>query len=173
MPSLLRDIYSVDVRFGFKTAGQESDIRLWAYRTVLAKYPMFDDLLKQSSFENKSSPLGSLKLSVTKVSFPVFATLLKFLYTGVVDRMVYPSDFAISKIPVVWPQVNPAGGNKEKYEWHRHPLDLEKPLSPTPVSWKNLLNAATVYKVHALCARCEAALKSGAEDGKAITTDTK
>lgn len=163
MSVFLRDIYSVDTQFIFGPASQPSDTRLWAHRSVLAKYPVFDGLLKQASFAYNNSIMAPLDVSVTKVSFAVFATLLKFVYTNEVERTNYPNQFAISKF-MGRTQVA-EGGPKDNYRWH--PLDLDTPLSDEAVTWQELLDAARIYKVDALQARCEAALKGIAKVGMA------
>jgi len=163
----LRDIYSVDTQFSFGPANQPSDTRLWAHRSILANYPVFDGLLKQASFANHNSIMAPLDISVTKVSFAVFATLLKFLYTNEVERTNYPNQFAISKITGRTQVAE--GGPKDNYRWH--PLDLDTPLSDEAVTWQELLDAARIYKVDALRSRCEAALRGIAKVGMARSTN--
>lgn len=62
--------------------------------------------------------------------------------------------FSISELR--WVTQFSVGGDKDLHRWY--PLDLYTPLSTTPVPWQELLHAASIYKVDALRARCEAAL---------------
>ncbi|KAF9301637.1 hypothetical protein BGZ74_006464 [Mortierella antarctica] len=158
MSGFLCDVYSVDTQFVFKVPNKASSTRLWAHRSVLVKYPAFDDLLKQAS---KASPsaMGPLTVPVTRVSLAAFAALLKFLYCGQVERLNYPGDFAISERPSFR-----SGHVKDAHRWH--PLDLGTPLSAETVTWHELLDAAEVYRVDALRAHCEGAIKAEARAGK-------
>ncbi|KAG0028171.1 hypothetical protein BGZ81_004952 [Podila clonocystis] len=158
MSEFLCDIYSVDTQFIFKTPSKSSSTRLWAHRSVLAKYPEFADLLKQSS-NASPSVMGPLTVPVTKVSLAAFAALLKFLYCGQVERLNYPGDFAISE------RLSFRSGQvKDAHRWH--PLDPGTPLNTEPVTWQELLDAAEVYKVDALRAHCEVAIKAEARVNK-------
>lgn len=156
MSAFLRDVYSVDTYFVFGPTRKAQENCLWAHRTVLAKYPVFDVLLKQASFSNSKAGLEPLKVTVTNVSFAVFAALLKFIYLGDIQRLNYPASFAIS-MSGVWSPTN-LGGAKDAHRWHS--MDLGTPLSKEPVTWQELHDAATIYKLEALRARCESALKT-------------
>lgn len=166
MRELLCDIYSVDTQFVFGPVNNASETRVWAHRSVLTKYPVFDGLFRQALMANPQSAVGPLSVSVTKVPLTVFATLLRFLYTKEVERTNYPHQFAISK-PSRSIQ-DAAAGTKGSHRWH--PLDLDTPLRTEPVTWKELLDAATIYKVDALHARCEAELKGIAKVGAICST---
>ncbi|KAG0088034.1 hypothetical protein BGZ92_006690 [Podila epicladia] len=153
----LCDIYSVDTQFVFKVPNKASSTRLWAHRSILVKYPAFDDLLKKASKVSPST-MGPLTVPVTRVSLAAFAALLKFLYCGQVERLNYPGDFAISEQPSFR-----SGHVKDTHRWH--PLDLSTPLSAETVTWKELMDAAEVYKVDALRAHCEMAIKAETRAG--------
>ncbi|KAF9313522.1 hypothetical protein BG003_005096 [Podila horticola] len=140
MSAFLRDVYSVDTYFVFGPTRKAQKNCLWVHRTVLEKYPVFDPL----------------KVTVTNVSFAVFAALLKFIYLGDIQRLNYPASFAIS-MSGVWSPTN-LGGAKDAHRWHS--MDLGTPLSKEPVTWQELHDAATIYKLEALRARCESALKT-------------
>ncbi|KAI9241247.1 MAG: hypothetical protein BYD32DRAFT_406324 [Podila humilis] len=175
MSMLLQDVYSVDTEFVFKSDSSAPYIRLWAHRSILAKYPAFEKAINQACFASARSAVGPIKVSVNKVSFATFAALLKFVYTGGVDRTGYPSDFAISKAPTPpqvlfggfgrdQPPVTPtAGGDKHMHRWH--PLDVDTPLSDKPVTWQELLHAASVYGVDALRAHCRGVIMSESQHG--------
>ncbi|KAG0088033.1 hypothetical protein BGZ93_010105 [Podila epicladia] len=154
--ALLCDIYSVDTQIVFGSAREENEISLWAHRTILAKFPAFYTLLKQASLANRNTFMGPLRLTVTKVSLSVFATLLRFLYVGEVQRHNFPEDFAITKSN--WWGAGSDGGNKDRHLWQ--PLDLDTPLSVEPVTWEELLDAATIYRIDVLRAHCRTAIKS-------------
>ncbi|KAG0344401.1 hypothetical protein BG005_001860 [Podila minutissima] len=153
MSVFLRDIYSVDTQFVFKSADKTtSNTRLWAHRSILAKYTVFDDLLKQAALASIGSNVAPLSVSVAKVTFAAFAALLKFFEAG-------------------WnSQVN-NGGLKDRHRWH--PLDLVTPLSDEPITWQELLDAATIYKLDALRARCETALKLITKVSVTSSTDVR
>lgn len=155
MSALLRDIYSVDTHFVFGPTRTSFDTCLWAHRTILTKYPAFDVLIKQASFANPKTGMEPLRVVATKVSLATFAVLLKYIYLGKVQRHNYPDQFAIS-LSNQWAPTT-TGGCKDAHRWHS--MDLDTPLSAEPVTWKELLDAATIYKVDALRARCESALK--------------
>ncbi|KAG0031329.1 hypothetical protein BGZ82_007032 [Podila clonocystis] len=152
MSEFLCDIYSVDTQFVFKTPSKSSSTRLWAHRSVLFKYPEFADRLRQAS-NASPSVMGPLTVPVTKVSLAAFAALLKFLYCGQVELLNYPGDFAISERPSFR-----SGQVKDAHRWH--PLDPGTPLNAEPMTWQELLDAAKVYKVDALRAHCEVAIKA-------------
>ncbi|KAF9313521.1 hypothetical protein BG003_005095 [Podila horticola] len=160
--AFLCDIYSVDTQIVFGSTRTMDEICLWAHRTILSQFPAFNSPLKQASFSKGDTIVGPLRLKVTKVTLPVFATLLRFLYVGEIQRHNFPEHFAISKPS--YRSTNNIGGSKDGYLWQ--PLDLDTPLSAKPVTWKELLDAATIYKVDALSAHCQAAIKSEAADGK-------
>ncbi|KAG0347796.1 hypothetical protein BG005_011897 [Podila minutissima] len=157
MSALLCDIYSVDTQIVFGSTRAQKEISLWAHRTILSKFPAFDALIKQASIANRDTILGPLTLTVTKVSLPVFATLLRFLYVGEVQRLNFPEHFAICRSNW-WGERNSTSGSKDRHLWQ--PLDLNTPLSVEPVTWEELLDAATIYKLDALRAHCRAAIKS-------------
>lgn len=155
--ALLCDIYSVDTQIVFGSTRAKNEISLWAHRTILSKFPAFDALIKQASIANRDTILGPLKLTVTKVSLPVFATLLRFLYVGEVQRLNFPEHFAVCRSNW-WGERNSSSGSKDRHLWQ--PLDLTTPLSVEPVTWEELLDAATIYKLDSLRAHCRAAIKS-------------
>ncbi|KAG0337774.1 hypothetical protein BG000_005001 [Podila horticola] len=166
MSALLCDIYSVDLQILFGSTRVAGEICLWAHRTILARHHGFQVLLKKISFAHGSSGIGPLPLQVTKVSFPVFAVLLKFLYIEEIQRVgLYPEDFAISKSGC-----RGGGGAKDTHYWHQ--MDMLSPLSGEPVTWKELLDAATIYRLDALRAHCRAVIKSESNDDK-TSSDTK
>ncbi|KAI9241239.1 MAG: hypothetical protein BYD32DRAFT_406279 [Podila humilis] len=165
--ALLCDIYSVDTQIVFGLSRTTDETCIWAHRTILSKYHTFDILLKQLSFDNRSALTGPIKLVVTKVSFATFATLLRFIYTGEIHRTSHPEYFAISKF-LKGNNYFVAGGIKDLHQWHF--MDLHRPLSE-PVTWQELLDAANIYKMDALRAQCEAALKSIAKVSMARSTD--
>ncbi|KAG0029645.1 hypothetical protein BGZ81_003572 [Podila clonocystis] len=155
MSSLLCDIYSVDTYFVFGPTRATAETCLWAHRTILAKYPAFDVLIKQALFAYPKTGAEPISMAVTKVSLAAFAALLNFMYTGEIQRINYPEHFAISK-SAQWTATT-SGGYKDSHWWYS--MDLGTPLSAEPVTWQELLDAATIYKVEALRARCETALK--------------
>ncbi|KFH72882.1 hypothetical protein MVEG_00107 [Podila verticillata NRRL 6337] len=135
--------------------GTRQETCLWAHRTILTKYPVFDDLIKQASFANPKAGVEPVQVTLTKVSLGTFAVLLKYIYLGKVQRHNYPVQFAIS-LSNHWSPTT-TGGCKDAHRWYSK--DLGTPLSAEPVTWQELLDAATIYKVDALRARCESALK--------------
>ncbi|KAF9388198.1 hypothetical protein CPC16_006631 [Podila verticillata] len=157
MSALLRDVSSVDTKFVFGSSRVTGETCLWAHRVILAKSHEFDVLLEQISHANGSHGNAHLTVTVTKVSLPVMATLLKYLYVREIRRINYPEDFAISK-------TSSKGCHKDHHEWHC--LDLEMPLSDRPVTWQELLDAATIYGLDALRAHCRAALIAESRNGK-------
>ncbi|KAG0028170.1 hypothetical protein BGZ81_004951 [Podila clonocystis] len=162
MSALLCDIYSVDTQIVFGSIRYPGDLSLWAYRVILSHFPAFHALLKQASLANRDTTVGPLTLAATKVSLPVFATLLRFLYIGEIHRFNFPEHFAISK--TTSHVANSIGGIKDSHHWQ--PLDLDTPLSAESVTWEELLDAATIYKVDALRAQCRAEVKSEAADDR-------
>ncbi|KAI9241249.1 MAG: hypothetical protein BYD32DRAFT_406327 [Podila humilis] len=82
MSALLRDIYSVDTEFVFGPTRTRQETCLWAHRTILTKYLVFDDLIKQASFANPKAGVEPVQVTVTKVSLGTFAVLLKYIYLG-------------------------------------------------------------------------------------------
>ncbi|KAG0031328.1 hypothetical protein BGZ82_007031 [Podila clonocystis] len=166
MSALLCDIYSVDLQILFGSTRNSKEICLWAHRTILARNHGFNVLLKQISFACQSSGVAPLLL-VTNVSFPVFAVLLKFLYTGEIQRVnLYPEDFAISKSGCYG-----GGGAKDSHSWHS--MDTGLPLSDKPITWQELLDAATIYRLDGLRARCRAEIVAAAKDEGSDSCDTK
>ncbi|KAF9301638.1 hypothetical protein BGZ74_006465 [Mortierella antarctica] len=157
MSALLCDICSVDTQILFGSTRAQKEISLWAHRMILSKFPAFNALIKQASIANRDTILGPLTLTVTKVSLPVFATLLRFLYVGEVQRFNFPEHFAVCRSNW-WGERNSTSGSKDRHLWQ--PLDLTTPLSVEPVTWEELLDAATIYKLDALRAHCRAAIKS-------------
>lgn len=119
MSMFLRDIYSVDTMFEFKCSVEPSKTRyygLWGHRSVLSQYLGFDDHLKKETMANNGSNIAPLTVSMTRVSFAAFAALLKFVYTGELERFSLPSHFAISEPR--WTTKFPVGRDKDLHRWH-------------------------------------------------------
>lgn len=154
MATLLRDVYSVETQFIFTQDKSCSDFGLWAHRSILSKYQVFDELLKAAAKQSdKNIDVGPLTLIVDKVSFTTFCALLMFIYTGEIERNIDPTRFAISQIE---PPTKTAGTHDNTVDVTRwHPLNLNSPWDLKPVSWDNLLFAADLYKIEELRILCQ------------------
>lgn len=123
MMTLLKDVYSVDIRFMFTADNRFTDISLWVHRSILSKHQVFRNLIEhafaaQSGSGKGGSEFSPLTLNADKVSLPTFCALVMYIYTGKIERMVDPSKFAISTrhtLPAVLDTANeartPAAGN--------------------------------------------------------------
>lgn len=110
MSTLLHDISSVNIKFVFGSSRVTGETCLWAHHVILAKSHEFNVLLEQISHANTLNGNAHLTVTVTKVSLPIMATLLKYLYVREIKRINYPEDFVISK-------TSSKGSHKDHHEW--------------------------------------------------------
>lgn len=178
MATLLRDVYSVQTQFVFTQDKPCSDFGLWAHRSILSKYPVFEQLAKQAEEDQSSSydrgvVIRPLTLTVDKVSFASFCALLMFIYTGEVKTTIDPNQFAIGKVSIVPPgPSSDSSGISDRSQgtpcWH--PFVPNSPWDLKPVQWSDLLFAADLYKIDDLRSLCQKHLIDTIDNSKAVDT---
>ncbi|KAF9377626.1 hypothetical protein CPC16_011742 [Podila verticillata] len=178
MAALLRDVYSVQTQFVFTQDKPCSDFGLWAHRSILSKYPVFEQHFKQSEEDQSNSHddgvvIRPLTLTVDKVSFATFCALLMYIYTGAIKTIIDPSQFAIGKVSIVLPSpLSDSPGTSDRQQgtpcWH--PLVPNSPWDLKPVQWSDLLFAADLYKIDDLRSQCQKHLIDTLDDSKVVDT---
>ncbi|KAF9295092.1 hypothetical protein BGZ74_010966 [Mortierella antarctica] len=172
METLLSDVYSVETRLVFtQDKSSFSDFGLWAHRSILSRYHVFGELIKQATQKRseKDIDLAPLTLAVDEISFPTFCSLLMFIYTGEIERNINPTRFAISKLDR--PPKYSISGDSTRDEPCWRPLDSgDSPWNFKPVQWDDLLFAADLYKIEELRAICQKYVIEAIENTKAVET---
>ncbi|KAG0352422.1 hypothetical protein BC939DRAFT_464462 [Gamsiella multidivaricata] len=186
MKVLLKDMHSVDTCFIFDAEKDKTRLNagLWAHRAVLSRYEQFakrileDAKEKDLSDEEGSSAdeirddLGSTVLTVPvhKFSLASFCVMLRYIYTGDIERSPDTSQHAIctTESHLVYRTFRGAKAEQESISWN--PLDADSPWKLKEVDWDELLVLADYYGVADLRAYSELAVVDKLDKHNAVQT---
>ncbi|KAG0303198.1 hypothetical protein BGZ98_006900 [Dissophora globulifera] len=177
MQALLKDPYSVDIRFVFNTDESCSNVGLWAHRSLLSRYKPFADLIRDASSESvasASSCNGSqsiinaemLTIPLSDISPGTFCVLLRYIYTGEINRTVDTSLHAISMTDSALVMKGISGRPARIVRWS--PMDKDSPWQLKDVTWKELLRTSGRFGVLDLQQHCEDAVIASMNTNNAV-----
>ncbi|KAG0322760.1 hypothetical protein BGZ99_003148 [Dissophora globulifera] len=167
MQTLLKDPYSVDIRFVFDADKSYSNVGLWAHRSILAEYKPLADLIQEASSESATQTSSGndaqgvinaemLTIPLSDISPATLCVLLRYIYTGEINRTVDTSLHAISTTESALVTKGIAGRPASFVRWS--PMDKDSPWRLRDVTWEELLRASSRFGVSELQQRCEDAV---------------
>ncbi|KAG0303199.1 hypothetical protein BGZ98_006901 [Dissophora globulifera] len=177
MQALLKDPYSVDIRFVFNTDESCSSVGLWAHRSLLSRYKPFADLIRDASSESVA-PASSCKdsqsvINTEMVTIPLsdispgtLCVLLRYIYTGEINRTVDTSLHAISMTESALVMKGISGRPARFVRWS--PMDKDSPWRLKDVTWEELLRASGRFGVLDLQQHCEDAVIASMDTSNAV-----
>ncbi|KAF8933524.1 hypothetical protein BGZ58_006276 [Dissophora ornata] len=114
MKALLKDVHSVDLCFAFEYDKAYPGLEMWAHRVILSRYKKIANMIQKTT-EVMSEEINNVKSSTTflevgaphvadslvipvaNFSFATLCTILRYIYTGKINRSVDMNLHAISK----------------------------------------------------------------------------
>lgn len=103
---------------------------------------------------------------VDQVSLATFCAVLRFIYSGKIERTVNSGKLAISKPQTSLMVQDTAARIKDAFRWN--PLHSDSPWNIKPATWSELLNAADIYKIDTLHARCQEKAREAIDERSAV-----
>ncbi|KAG0355366.1 hypothetical protein BG005_005737 [Podila minutissima] len=104
MPSLLKDIPTMNMAFTFGFNGSARNVALWAHQSILSHQPNMSSFMSKLQYveDDPSSPevvCGVKTAHVTEYSLEAYCALIRYLYTSEIELGVDMDDFAIGRPP--------------------------------------------------------------------------
>ncbi|KAG0313249.1 hypothetical protein BGZ99_009009 [Dissophora globulifera] len=177
MQALLKDPYSVDIRFVFNTDESYSNIGLWAHRSLLSRYKPFADLIRDA-FSESVAPTSSCNISQSiinaemltiplhDISPATLCVLLRYIYTGEINRTVDTTLHVISMTDSALVMKGISGRPARIVRWS--PMDKDSPWRLKDVTWEELLRASGRFGVLDLQQHCEDAVIASIDTSNAV-----
>jgi len=174
MLKFLCDSESTNVAFVFTIHSCQRKVALWAHRTLLDKYPRFQELFNaspQKADQNNSSSNRPVLVAIDGISLATFCILLKYIYTEDLDLKVEPSHFLLCDMDQENTSRGPvssiAGLNKILEEHNAAQFYATWNIKDK-VAWSDLFLAADRFEITELRKRCLENLLASVDDGNAI-----
>lgn len=161
LSSLMRDIATTNMAFTFDVNGSARSVALWVHQSVLSHQPYMASLfskLQDVEGSDDASVSGIKSTHVSEYSLESYCSLVRFLYTGIIDLEVNLEDFSIGsppakpfnagckKRPVVEGLFSPATGTSYR-------KDMSGVKRRT--DWRELFQVADCYEVKKLRDYCK------------------
>ncbi|KFH72924.1 hypothetical protein MVEG_00149 [Podila verticillata NRRL 6337] len=176
LSSLMRDIATTNMAFTFDVNGSAHSVALWVHQSVLSHQPYMASLfskLQDIEGSDDTSVSGIKSTHVSEYSLESYCSLVRFLYTGVIDLEVNLEDFSIGcppvkpfnasckKRPVVEGLFSPAVGTS-----------CIKDMSGVKrrTDWRELFQVADCYDVRKLREYCKSKILASITTENALET---
>ncbi|KAF9366595.1 hypothetical protein BGX34_000615 [Mortierella sp. NVP85] len=176
MIKLLKDPGSVNVSFVFTIHNCRRKVALWAHRTLLDKYPRFQELFDAfcpKTDQNDASNNRLVLVPIEGISLTTFCVLLKYLYTQDLDLVVDPSQFLMCDMDQVKDKrstdsISPIAVLNKSLISHNTAQFYATWNVKDKVTWSDLFIAADRFEIAKLRKKCLDSLLASLDESNAV-----